>query len=402
MRRVTTNSQVENGEFSNILNQTFQGVRHVKAYAMEEYETKRIDDVIGRIFLMNYKSTRIRAAVSPIMETLGGIAIAIIIVYGGNKVIQGDTDPGTFFSFIAALLLAYEPMKRLANIKINFEEGLAAAERVFSVLDHQATIIESENARPLEVSGGLVRFTNVRFSYGEDAPALNGLTLEVPAGKTAALVGMSGAGKSTILNLIPRFYDIDSGEITIDRQNVRDVTFESLRQAIGLVSQEITLFDDTIRGNIAYGKPDATEEEIREAARKAAALDFILEQEHGFDTQVGENGVKLSGGQRQRIAIARAMLKNAPILLLDEATSALDTESERHVQAALENLMRDRTTLVIAHRLSTVIDADIIFVIDRGRVAEQGTHAELLEQDGIYARLYAMQFSEENQPATAG
>ncbi|MEQ9327100.1 MAG: ABC transporter transmembrane domain-containing protein [Rhodospirillales bacterium] len=395
MRRVTANTQAEFGEFSNILNQTFQGVRHVKAYAMEEYESTRIDAVVNRIFEMTFKSTRLRAAVSPLMETLGGIAVAIIVVYGGNMVIAGETTAGKFFSFITALLLAYEPMKRLANIKMNFEEGLAAAERVFSVLDHKATIVDAPEATELEVSGGQVTFENVVFRYGEDITALDDLSLTVPAGKTAALVGMSGAGKSTILNLIPRFYDIERGRILIDGQDVKSVSLQSLRSAIGLVSQEITLFDDTIRGNIAYGKPDATEDEIREAARQAAALDFILEQEHGFDTPVGENGIKLSGGQRQRIAIARAMLKNAPILLLDEATSALDTESERFVQAALENLMRDRTTLVIAHRLSTVIDADIIFVVDRGRVAEQGSHDELLAKDGIYARLYAMQFAEE-------
>tara|TARA_R110002110_G_scaffold115111_1_gene285412 strand:+ start:2778 stop:4583 length:1806 start_codon:yes stop_codon:yes gene_type:complete len=404
MRRVTANTQTEFGEFSNILNQTFQGARHVKAYAMEEYEAERVDSVVNRIFMMTFKSTRIRAAVSPLMETLGGIAVAIIVVYGGNMVIAGETTPGKFFSFVTALLLAYEPLKRLANIKMNFEEGLAAAERVFRVLDYQPTIKDLDPAVDLKIFGGTVRFTNVTFAYGEDITALKGLSLTVPAGKTAALVGMSGAGKSTILNLIPRFYDIQSGEITIDRQDVRHVTLQSLRQAIGLVSQEITLFDDTIRANIAYGKLDATDEEIREAARKAAALDFILEQEQGFDTQVGENGIKLSGGQRQRIAIARAMLKNAPILLLDEATSALDTESERHVQQALEALMQDRTTLVIAHRLSTVIDADIIFVVDQGRVAESGSHDELVAQDGIYARLYAMQFSEqaEGVPLPAG
>ena len=297
---------------------------------------------------------------------------------------------------MTALLLAYEPLKRLANIKMNFEEGLAAAERVFRVLDYQPTIKDRDPAVDLKISGGTVKFTDVTFAYGEDITALKGLSLTVPAGKTAALVGMSGAGKSTILNLIPRFYDIQSGDITIDQQDVRHVTLQSLRQAIGLVSQEITLFDDTIRANIAYGKLDASDEEIREAARKAAALDFILEQDQCFETQVGENGIKMSGGQRQRIAIARAMLKNAPILLLDEATSALDTESERHVQQALETLMQDRTTLVIAHRLSTVIDADIIFVIDQGRVAESGSHDELLAQDGIYARLYAMQFSEQS------
>jgi len=310
-------------------------------------------------------------------------------------------DPGSFFSFITALLLAYEPMKRLANLNATLQEGLAGAQRLFELHDRAPTIQEKPDAKALAVSGGGIKLADVGFSYVTDQAALAEMSFEVPAGKTVALVGPSGAGKSTILNLIPRFYDVDNGRITIDGTDVRDVTFESLRGAMALVSQEITLFDDTIRANIAYGRPDASEEEIIEAAKNAAAHDFIMEMPDGYDTYVGERGTKVSGGQRQRLAIARAMLKNAPILLLDEATSALDTESERHVQSALTKLMQGRTTLVIAHRLSTVMDADLIHVIDQGKLVESGSHTELIAHDGIYARLYQLQFRDDDQQQAA-
>jgi len=324
------------------------------------------------------------------------LAITAIIIYGGSRVIDGASDPGSFFAFITALLLAYEPVKRLANINITLQQGLAASQRVFTVLDIEPEIKDAPDAKALTVSGGDISFKNVAFSYNPEITALRDIDLDIKAGETVALVGPSGAGKSTILNLIPRFYDIDAGAITIDGQDIRGVTLESLRKATALVSQEITLFDDTVRANIAYGRAGASDAEIEEAARHAAAHDFILQLEHGYDTIVGEHGVKLSGGQRQRIAIARAMLKNAPILLLDEATSALDTESERHIQGALSELMKGRTTLVIAHRLSTIVDADKICVINNGRVIEQGKHEELLELGGAYANLYNLQFSEEN------
>ncbi len=398
MRKVSANTQVQVGTFMTILEQTFHGIRHVKAYGMAEYEKKRVTGLANDIYNLIIKASRTRALSSPIMETLAGAAITLVIVYGGYRVIEGGTTQGQFFAFIAAALMAYEPAKRLANLNTNLQEGLAGADRLFRVLDTEPTIVDAPEATDLEINGGMIEAKNVSFAYDEaDKSALTDISLTVDAGKTVALVGPSGAGKSTILNLIPRFYDLDAGTIAIDGQDISKVTMASLRQNLALVSQEITLFDDTVRANIAYGRKDASEEEIIEAAKNAAAHDFITELPQGYETVVGEQGVKLSGGQRQRLAIARAMLKNAPILLLDEATSALDTESERKVQAALNKLMENRTTLVIAHRLSTVVDADVIYVIDDGRILEQGTHAELLTKKGAYANLYALQFAEEER-----
>jgi ATP-binding cassette, subfamily B, bacterial MsbA len=333
------------------------------------------------------------------MEALGGTAIAVVILYGGHQVIGGARTPGALFSFITALLLAYQPLKSLANLNASLQEGLAAAQRIFDVLDVEPTIRDMHGARPLRIGGGEIRFDDVRFGYVPGVAAIDSLSLTIPAGQTVALVGPSGAGKSTMLNLIPRFFDIESGSIAIDGQDVRGVTIASLRSAIALVAQEVSLFDDTVRANIAYGRFGATAAEIEQAARAAAADAFIRELPQGYDTMVGEHGVRLSGGQRQRIAIARAMLKNAPILLLDEATSALDSESERQVQQALNTLIRGRTTLVIAHRLSTIQGADLICVVDRGRIVETGGHPELLARGGLYARLYAMQFADQHAAA---
>lgn len=402
MRKVTANTQEENGLFTAILDQSFQGIRVVKAYGMEAYETSRVSTLVERIFGLTIKSARIRALSSPIMETLGGVAVAIVIVYGGYRVIHENLDPGSFFSFITALLLAYEPMKRLANLNASLQEGLAGAERLFKMLDTASAIQERDGAKELPVPvKGEIALNDVTFSYDEDHPAVRSVDMDIPAGKTVALVGPSGAGKSTILNLIPRFHDVDSGTIAIDGTDVRDATLESLYANISLVSQEVTLFDDTVRANIAYGKLDASQSEIESAAENAAALDFIRDLPDGFDTMVGERGVKLSGGQRQRLAIARAILKNAPILLLDEATSSLDSESERHVQDALDSLMKDRTTLVIAHRLSTIVDADLIYVIQDGKIIERGTHAELVAKGGAYEKLYLLQFAAEAELATS-
>jgi subfamily B ATP-binding cassette protein MsbA len=399
MRRVSVNTQVEMGQVTTLLSQTFQGARHVKAYSMEAYEERRAAALFERVYQLVDRATRARARAGPMMEALGGAAIAMVIFYGGHQVIVGARTPGAFFSFITALLLAYQPVKSLAALNVALQEGLAAAQRVFEVLDIEPTIRDRPGARPLRVGGGEVRFEDVRFGYQPGTVALDGVSLTVPAGSTVALVGPSGAGKSTLLNLIPRFYEVDSGHIAIDGQQIGAVTLASLRGAIALVSQEVSLFDDTVRANIAYGRFGASDAEIEAAATAAAADRFIRELPQGYDTLVGEHGVRLSGGQRQRIAIARAMLKDAPILLLDEATSALDSESERQVQTALKSLMRGRTTLVIAHRLSTVIDADLICVMDRGRIVDSGRHAQLIARRGLYARLYETQFAAERDTA---
>jgi subfamily B ATP-binding cassette protein MsbA len=404
MRKISRNTQVETGEMTTLLDETFQGARHVKAYTMEEQETARATVAIEKIFFLTRKAARVQAISRPLMESLGGIAMALAILYGGSQVIDGEMTTGELASFLAALLAAYKPMKNIANLNATLQQGLAAAQRVFSILDIEPQIADRDGAAPLAQVRGEIKFDDVRFSYSSKGTALNGIDLDIAAGKTVALVGPSGAGKSTILNLIPRFYDPQGGTVTIDGQDVRDVTLESLRGAIALVSQEISLFDETIRANIAYGKPGATEEEITRAAIDADAHDFISALPDGYDTHVGGRGVKLSGGQRQRIAIARAMVKDAPILLLDEATSALDTETERQVQGALARLKQGRTTVVIAHRLSTIVDADTIFVMEDGRVVETGSHAELLAREGAYSRLYALQFSDEDvteQPAAA-
>jgi len=396
MRKVTANTQEEMGQFTTLLEQTFQGIRVVKAYGMEGYEGGRIATIIDTIKCLSIRAAVTRGTSHPIMESLGGLAVAVVIAYGGSQVIAEKTDAGAFFSFITALLLAYEPLKRLANLNMSLQEGLAGAQRLFEMLDIEPGVREKPDAAPIAVGKGAMQLDGVRFSYVKGSPALRDVSLDVPAGKTVALVGPSGAGKSTVLNLIPRFYDVDGGRVSIDGTDVCDATFASLHASIALVSQEVMLFDDTIRANIAYGRAGATEEEVFDAARNAAAHDFIVGLPEGYETVVGEQGVKLSGGQRQRLAIARAMLKNAPILLLDEATSALDTESERKVQAALKKLMKGRTTLVIAHRLSTVVDADLIYVISDGKVSESGTHTELLDREGAYAHLYALQFADQN------
>ena len=394
MRKVVRVTQVQLGRFTTILDEAFQGVRYVKAYGMEDYEMARAKAAIEENFRLTQKATRTRNMLHPIMETLGGLAVVGVILYGGHMVLSGGKNPGSFFAFMTALLLAYEPLKRLARLNTTLQEALAAAQRIFDLLDQEPAIKQRTKAKPLEMRGGAVRFEKVTFAYHGDAPALTEVDLEAPAGKTVALVGASGAGKSTVLNLIPRFYDVDGGRVMIDGQNVRDVTLASLRASLALVSQETLLFDDSVRANIAYGRPSASEEEIEAAAKAAAAHEFIAALPEGYETAVGPRGVKLSGGQRQRIVIARAMLRDAPILLMDEATSALDSESERQVQDAIERLKRGRTTIVIAHRLSTVMGADRIYVLDQGRVIEEGRHEDLIRLNGAYARLYALQFAE--------
>jgi subfamily B ATP-binding cassette protein MsbA len=395
LRRVSNATQVERAEFAHLLNQTFQNIRHIKAYGMEAYERRRVGDAIQRLFHLAHKAFRIAALSDPVNELLGALPICALIIYGGYSVIDGRTTPGALFAFITAFMLAFEPIKRLAKSSAVLQRGLSAAERLFRVLDAPPAIADRPGAVALAPSAATIRLQNVRFRYAGGEPALDGVTLEVPEGKTVALVGPSGAGKSTALSLIPRFHEVESGAVLIGDQDVRAVTMKSLRAQMALVSQEVALFDDTVLANIAYGKPGATEAEIVAAAEGAAASAFIQALPQGYQTRVGENGVKLSGGQRQRIAIARALLRGAPILLLDEATSALDAESERIVQEALSVLGRGRTVLVIAHRLSTVVNADLIYVLDQGRVSESGTHAELLRKGGLYSRLYGMQAAEQ-------
>lgn len=393
MRKVARQGQAQTAQLAARLEQTFSGVRQVKADHREADESARTRSLIERLFAFNFKASRVSAISSPTMEVVGGLAVAAVVLYGGWQVLTERTTPGTFFSFVAALLFAYRPLKTLANLHTQVQVGLAAADRIYAVLDHEPAIRDRPGAVPLTVARGEIRFARVRFGYRPGRPALCDLDLVIPAGRSVALVGPSGAGKSTMLNLILRFYDVDQGAVLIDGQDVRDVTLRSLRGAIALVSQDVDLFDDTVRANIAYGRPDASEAAIVAAAEAAAADDFIRALPDGYDTVIGPGGTSLSGGQRQRLAIARAMLKDAPILLLDEATSALDSEAERVVQMALRRLMRGRTTVIIAHRLSTVIDADLIVAIEHGRVVEIGTHRSLLARGGSYARLYEQQFA---------
>jgi subfamily B ATP-binding cassette protein MsbA len=391
MRKASNLAQEETGTLAALLNERLSGARLVKAYGMETAETERIRVSIDKRLGHIMKTVATRSAASPMTDALGGIAIAATILYAGYAARADAMSLGAFTSFLGAMLMAYQPLKSLANMNAALQEGLAAAERVFATLDVMPDIRDEAGRPPLRIAGGEIAFRDVRMTYPDGTVALDGVSFTVPAGRTLALVGPSGGGKTTALNLIPRFWDATSGAVEIDGQNVARVSLASLRSQMALVAQEATLFDDTVAANIAYGRPGAERREIEAAARAAAAHEFIRDLPNGYDTVVGENGVKLSGGQRQRIAIARAMLRDAPILLLDEATSALDTASEARVQAALAELMRGRTTVLIAHRLSTVVDADRIVVIEHGRVVESGRHAELIARGGAYARLYAQQ-----------
>ena len=402
IRRAASIMQARMADLTIRLDESFPAARLIKAYRMEKTEIARAGEAIEQVRKRSYRAARIAAITRPVMEALSGIMVGVVILIGGSMVIAGSITTGEFSSFLAALLLSYQPAKALAGLNNILQEGLASAQRVFAVLDIEPEIADAPGAKPLSIAGGEIRFDNVRFSYNPGVPALAGVDLVAPAGATIALVGPSGAGKSTLLNLIPRFYEVDEGAIAIDGQNVREVTLASLRNAIALVSQEATLFNDTIRDNIAFGRADATMDEIVAAAKNAGAHDFIEALPDGYDTQAGELGERLSGGQRQRISIARAMLKDAPILLLDEATSALDTESERAVREALDRLKKGRTTIVIAHRLSTVTGSDLIYVIEQGEVVESGPHAALIAAGGAYARQYALQFVDiDNAPEPA-
>ncbi|MBS0488757.1 MULTISPECIES: ABC transporter ATP-binding protein [unclassified Phenylobacterium] len=386
--KATKGAMAETSALSTAIMESLDGVRVVKIENREAYEENRVAEVVKRRQKFLVKGANARARAAPATETLMTLITAGVIAYAGWRSQSGGMNVGAFVAFIGALGLASQSLRQLANLQTVMAEGLSAARRLFAALDVEPEVRERPGAKPLVITDGTVAFDDVGFAYSaEDRPALRGVSFEVKRGETVALVGPSGGGKTTILNLIPRFYDASSGKVTIDGIDVRDVTLASLRDHVALVTQEPFLFDETIRANIAYGRPGATQEQVIEAAKAAAAHEFIGALPEGYDTLVGEAGARLSGGQRQRIAIARAFLKDAPILLLDEATSALDTESEAQVQAALSRLMHGRATILIAHRLSTVRGADRIYVIEKGKVVESGDHAGLIKKRGLYARL---------------
>jgi ATP-binding cassette, subfamily B, bacterial MsbA len=390
LRRSSTRGMEETSVLSKSLSEALSGRRIIKAYNLEDHAEEIANArVAGRLKYL-LRAVRARAAAVPATDLIGGVAAAVTVAFAGWQGIHGHLGINQFAAFIAAMLLAQQPVRTLSQLLTISTEGLSAANRIFAVIDAKPAITDCPGAKPLSVSprGGAVRFDHVLFRYHADAPALENISLDIKPGQKIALVGPSGAGKTTVFNLLLRFHDADSGTISIDGQDIRHVTLVSLRNAMALVTQDPILFDETIADNIALGRRGATRQEIIAAATAAAADEFIRELPQGYDSQVGEGGLTLSGGQRQRIAIARAMLRDAPILLLDEATSSLDTGSERQIQDALSELARGRTTLVIAHRLSTVLDADCIYVLDRGRVVESGTHAELIGRNGLYARLY--------------
>ncbi|MEQ9487579.1 MAG: ABC transporter ATP-binding protein [Alphaproteobacteria bacterium] len=387
LRRVSKAQQERTASMLGLVADRLRGIKLVKSYCAEPHAQERSDDLFGRLAAIHLKAVEVRSRSYPIMETLGGIAVATLIIFGSIQVADGDATPGEIMSFLAALMFAYQPMRSIATLNASLQQGLAGATRVFEAIDIKPTIHERQGSKPLAVSDGAVSFENVDFAYG-DRPVLQGLSLEVPAGSRVALVGPSGAGKTTIFNLLMRLYEPTSGTIRIDGQPINDVTVPSLRGAIALVSQEATIFNETVAANIAFAERDPDMERVHAAAEMAEADDFIRNLDDGYDTVLGEMGVKLSGGQRQRLAIARAIYKDAPILLLDEATSALDAETEKLIQQALERLMQGRTVLMIAHRLSTVVEADTIHVIEDGRLVESGTHDDLIANDHLYAKLY--------------
>ncbi len=394
MRKVTTSTQITMGTLNSLLQETIVGTRIVKAFGMEKYESERFGAENERLFRLNMKTVSINAISSPLMDFLGGLGIAAVIFYGGYNVVHGYSTPGTFFSFIAALLMLYEPVKRLTNVNNTINQGIAGADRIFSIIDRVPDIIDKPRALDLPPIKNSIDIQNVTFRY-EEKPVLKNINLTIKAGEVVAFVGMSGGGKTSLVNLIPRFYDVSEGRVLIDGTDIRDVTLQSLRSQVAIVTQQTILFNDTVKNNIAYGDIQRTDEDIINAAKAANAHDFIVKLPQGYDSNIGELGTKLSGGEKQRISIARALLKNAPILILDEATSSLDTEAEIEVQEALDNLMKGRTTLVIAHRLSTIRNADRIIALVNGEIVEEGNHETLMAKKGEYYRLYNLQFKDE-------
>jgi subfamily B ATP-binding cassette protein MsbA len=400
LRGTTHRLQERMADMATILEETIRGVRIVKAFTMEPFEIKRFREATRRHLASNLKAQRIQALTSPVMELIAGTCMLLLFSYAHRRIMAGTLTPGAFLSFLAALAAMYAPIKKLNKVNLSLNTALSAAERVFRMLDIDNEVKEKPNALQVTSVGSGIRYDNVTFGYGTE-PVLRNVDLSVAPGEIVALVGGSGAGKSTFVNLLPRFYDVTAGKITIDGTDIRDISLKSLRSLMGFVTQDVVLFNDTVRNNIAFGRSNVDEGEVIAAARAANAHEFIMAMPNGYDTLIGEAGVLLSGGQRQRLAIARALFKDPPILVLDEATSALDTESERLVQQALNVLMKGRSTLVIAHRLSTVRSADKIIVLERGQIVESGTHEQLLARRGMYRKLHDLQFLEEERPTGA-
>jgi subfamily B ATP-binding cassette protein MsbA len=396
VRSTTRKGQDKLADIQNILHESIAGNRIVKAFGMEKWEGDRFKGAARKLFWANMKSVAVQAVSSPLMDIIGAVAAALLLWFGRTQINSGAMLPGAFIAFIFAVFRLYDPVRKMAFFNNSFQQALGASQEVFRVIDEEDEIKERPGATTLPAFRDRVSFENVTFSYAgansNEPNILRNINLETRAGEVVAIVGSSGAGKSTLVHLIPRFFDVTSGAIKIDGHDIRDVTLASLRAQIGIVTQETILFNDTVRNNIAYGQPHVTEESVKEAAKCALAHDFIMRLPEGYNTIIGEKGLRLSGGERQRIAIARALLKNAPILILDEATSALDTESESLVQSALQNLITGRTVFVIAHRLTTVRHADRIVVLEGGHITDSGTHEDLLTRLGTYRKLYELQF----------
>ena len=396
LRKISKNTQVGFGFLTKRLTESLQSIKTIKSFNAENVETVKVEKEVENIFQLTYKSSRVNSISRPLMETLGGLAIAVIIYTGGSQVISGTTTPGTFFSFLTALLMAYQPIKSLASLNATLQMAMAAAERIFNIIDTKPLIIEKQNNKDIHLKNDTtynVKFSDVTFAYeSSNKNILSNINLNIKRGEKIALVGYSGAGKTTLLNLLPRFYEIKRGRITINDIDIRDLSFGFLRNHFSLVSQDIVLFDDTIKYNICYGQNNINNKQILEACKKANCEEFIKKFPKGINENIGEKGVKLSGGQKQRIAIARAFLKNSPFLLLDEATSSLDSRSEKKIQTSLANLMKNKTSLVIAHRLSTIIDANKIILLHNGKVVEIDNHKNLLKRSKIYKNLYELQF----------